>query len=210
MPPRCAALVLPALLAACSQQLAPDVAAPAPVLGPGMQPYPVQFSCPPAGTVVETNAGQRRYYGADPVDPEMCIMERPEDVGRQWRLYSLFTPDAYNTDQLRAVLRQVFPLEAGKVVRQPIRQPGGEFILTFTVVGLSQVQVPAGTFTAWTMDIRQEGVGFGNTFAATRRVVLDQASWVGLKETYRVLREAYAVNTVPDWEALRITAPATP
>lgn len=206
-----AAPALLGLLAACSNNMPPpNTAAPDALSGPGMQPYPVQFNCPANGTIVYTNAGQHRYYGADPVDAEMCVMERPEDTGRQWRLYSLFTPNAYNSDQLRGVLRRLFPLEAGKVVREPIRQPGGEFILTFTVVGLQSTTVRAGTFTTWVVDIRQEGVGFGNDFAATRRVWFDQNSWVAVKGTFQVLRELQRVNTVPNFEAVRIVAPAAP
>lgn len=197
-------------LAACATQPAPEGAAPAPLEGPQMQPYPVQFSCPADGTVVATNIGVRRYFGADPVDAETCIMELPGSIGRQWRLYGLFTPSAENGEQLRAILREVFPLEAGKVVRRTVNQPESAFTLTFSVVGLSRVTVPAGTFTAWALDIRQEGSGFGTAFAGTRRVVLDQDSWVALQERYRIQRQARRAERTPDWQALRITAPAAP
>ncbi|MCC7282572.1 MAG: hypothetical protein IT556_09330 [Acetobacteraceae bacterium] len=209
------------LLGACAQEQPPP-----PMDNPGMPPglaptaagasaqttaggYPAQFSCPANGTIVETTNGVRRYFGAAPNDPELCVMQRPEDQGQVRRVYSLFTYNPYDTGQVRAALRQFFPLYPGKSVRHSILVPGSQTILTFTAVGRESVTVPAGTFDTWVIDIAEQGVGFGNDFAASRRTWLDATRWFSVKETYQIERERWAVPTVPDWQATRVyQAPA--
>jgi hypothetical protein len=204
------------LLGACAPEQPPISPGPPPGLGAGtgaaggsFAGYPVQFSCPPNGLIVETTNGVRRYFGAAPNDPELCLMQRPEDQGVVQRVYSFFTYNAYDASQVRSALRQFFPLYPGKSVRHSILVPGSQTILTFTAVERTSVTVPAGTFDAWVIDIAEQGVGFGNDFAASRRTWLDANTWASVKETYQIQRERWAVNTVPDWKATRIIrAPA--
>lgn len=202
------------LLGACAQQQPADNPGMPPGLGSGpaaggLGAYPVQFSCPANGTIVETTNGTRRFFGSAPNDPELCVMQRPEDQGQVRRVYSFFTYNDYDASQIRAALREFFPLYPGKQVRHSILVPGSETILTFTAVQRTSVTVPAGTFDTWVIDIAEQGVGFGNDFAASRRTWMEANRWFSVKETYQIERERWAVQTVPDWEATRVyQAPA--
>lgn len=197
------------LLGACAPEQPADNPGMPPGLGSGpggggLGAYPVQFSCPANGTIVETTNGVRRYFGSAPNDPELCVMQRPEDSRPVRRVYSFFTYNPYDSAQLRAAFREFFPLHPGKQIRHSIVQPGSQFILTFTAVARQSVSVPAGTFDAWVIDLREEGIGFGAGFEATRRTWMEASNWFSVKETYRIVRDPMAVNTVPDWEATRI------
>jgi len=199
-------LALAALSACAPQQESALVAPPADVGGsPG--PYPVQFRCPAATTIVETTTvGVTRYYGAKPADPEICLVQQPGHTQQSQMLYGLFVGNVAESPQMREAFRQFFPLVPGRQVHHTLLGTGSQWMVTMTALGPQRVTVPAGSFNAEVIEIREDGFGF-NHYAGLRRIAFDTDTWVPVKWENEVLRSG--VTLAPSWEATRIyRAPA--
>jgi len=165
------------------------------------------FRCPPAGAVMQnTLGGSFRYDGADPADPVVCRSRVSDTVYRE--PYGLI-PSSVDNDlsSRRRTLARLFPAVPGNVSRGIFTLASGnetyQYDERWSVVGFERITVPAGTFQTVVLEHRQEGMG-GNTHLSTRRLWLDTASGVPVKQTVHLVR-GFARSR--NWEATRIDLP---
>ncbi len=117
----------------------------------------VPFHCPAAGVVVQDDAGgTRRYQGADPADPLVCLV-RYTPRGRSELslrlLGGIFAQgDGARGEARRAAAAALLPWRVGTVVK--FSTPGQDGLLDdieWEVAALTQVNVPAGDFQTLTI-----------------------------------------------------------
>ena len=76
--------------------------------------------------------------------------------------------------ELRAALRQLFPLQTGNTASFTILPEGvGEWRLTYTVHGRQTLTVPAGRFETWVIDYEQQLMLAGNFLGRERLFLAD-------------------------------------
>ncbi len=186
MRPRILALLLPALLGH----------APAHALPEG-------FRCVPEGAVLETSAGRTfRYHGADPADPSVCLSTFWDGSRRRsaYGLWNLATPNAPDGPARVATLYPFAPGRTAEVSRLGM-STSQHMSYAYRIVGERRVQVPAGAFDTWVIEMTFRYFG-QPPMTTVYTSYVDKQTRITVKLD---VRNEVGRNLDPSWEAVRIT-----
>ena len=127
-----------------------------------------EFRCAKPGTVLEfSNGNKSRIVGQVGLD---CSY-RSEVSGRAWTDHAFFiqvTPVGEGvTPEIIVEMEKLWPLRAGKSVDFWRKSGGYEYHDTYTVKPIETMQVTAGSFPAWRIDLERVQIPSNNTIRHT-------------------------------------------
>ncbi len=160
---------------------------PAMIIGGNVQPtdgHEVPRPCPPPGSRVELKGGPvMAFDGADPTDPDLCLMTLDGQPAKAW--YGIWLTDWAGADQGHAALRRMMRAPSGAVTGfNTIVAPGSQYHDLVRNEGVEDIFLLGHAYRALKISHYREGYD-GNNYRSVSTLWKDIPTGLPIYGTYQ-------------------------
>lgn len=155
--------------------------------------HSIPRSCPKPGGRVEQRGGPTmEYFGADPSDPDLCIMRVGGEASKAW--YGIWANDWPGQAQGRAALRQIIHGNIGEVAGfDTDAGPGRQYHDLIRNEGVEQIELLDQSYQALKISHYREGFN-GNGYRSVSTIWKDIPTGLLIYGTYQHIAGAPVVD----------------